>query len=102
MAGATGSLSDMFYRDYQKFRMWGPKNIIFAAVKLFFYLYFIEHFGKFIWPTVLHYMRSLQVEEWQFSVFFSWIYNACIFFGSNLFFMVLYKLKHPLIEQYKV
>jgi len=82
--------------------MRGLKNFILALIQGAIVLYFIENFGKFIWPKVLYFMQKYELAEWQFSVFFSWVYNAGVFFLSNIFFMCIYKLNHPFFEQYKV
>ena len=51
---------------------------------------------------MLEAVERYQVAPWQFSVFFSWGWNAGVFALSNLVLMAVYKIKSPFLERYKV
>ena len=58
----------------------------------------IPALGQWLWPKIYGFIKLHEIPEWKFSLFFSWIYNALLFSGTNLVFMVIYKIEHPFFE----
>ena len=67
------------------------------------YLKFVEYSGPIIWPKILEVIDYYQIKDFSIVHFIlPPIIHIISLVIVNLFFLVLYKLDHPLIEQYKI
>jgi len=93
---------DILYRDYLRMRNKGPCSLLASTIMLVGILYFIEYFGKLVWPKVNDMIESYGIEKWKFYFFASWTTNILTFTIANSIYGIFYSLNHPFFEQYKI
>eukprot|EP00347_Sterkiella_histriomuscorum_P005199 403357512 len=86
-----------FLRYYEK--GWG---LFFAIAHLLILLIGCPAFGRYIWPKVQDFIKRNNIDEQMFLNLYTVIFSTSWYFIVNGFFLIIYKLNHPLIEKYKV